>query len=67
MMDTFKVTIVQERQNPYDINWNTEKGLSIIKEAKKQDADIVLFPECWITGYEFPSVDERLTCLKEQR
>ena len=33
----------------------------IIKEAKKQDADIVLFPECWITGYEFPSVDERLT------
>ena len=33
----------------------------IIKEAKKQGADIVLFPECWITGYEFPSVDERLT------
>jgi len=60
MPNTFKIAIVQETRDPYDCKWNTEKGLSIVKKAKERGADIVLFPECWITGYEFPSVDETL-------
>lgn len=43
-----------------DYRLNMEKGLDIVKKAKKQGADIVLFPECWITGYEFPDVDKSL-------
>ncbi|MCB2299325.1 carbon-nitrogen hydrolase family protein [Clostridium tagluense] len=61
MANIFKIAIVQENRDPYDSKWNTEKGLSIVKKAKVRGADIVLFPECWITGYEFPSVDESLT------
>ena len=61
MNNTFKIAIVQEKRHPYDMSFNTEKGLSIVKKAKELGADIVLFPECWITGYEFPKVDETLT------
>jgi len=60
MSNIFKIAIVQETRDPYDCKWNTEKGLSLVKKAKERGADIVLFPECWITGYEFPSIDETL-------
>jgi predicted amidohydrolase len=61
MANIFKIAIVQENRDPYDSKCNTEKGLIIVKKAKERGADIVLFPECWITGYKFPSVDETLT------
>lgn len=61
MINTFKVAIVQEKRHPYDMRINTENGLVIVKKAKELGADIVLFPECWITGYEFPAIDEILT------
>lgn len=61
MTDIFNIAIVQKNRDPYDCKLNTEKGLNIIKKAKECGADIVLFPECWITGYEFPGVDETLT------
>lgn len=60
MANLFKIAIVQERRDPVDYILNMEKGLDIVKKAKKQGADIVLFPECWITGYEFPDVDKSL-------
>jgi predicted amidohydrolase len=60
-INTFKIAIVQGKQDPYDMRMNTEKGLGIVKKAKELGADIVLFPECWITGYEFPTIDETLT------
>lgn len=59
MAHLFKVAIVQEkRDSSYDCRINTEKGLEIIREAKNYGADIVLFPECWITGYDFPEIDK---------
>jgi predicted amidohydrolase len=60
-MNIFKIAIVQEKRDPYDMRMNTENGLDIVKKAKELGADIVLFPECWITGYEFPTVDETPT------
>lgn len=57
----FRIAVVQEKRDPYNYKSNTEKGLDIIREAKKRGADIVLFPECWITGYEFPEVDKNLS------
>lgn len=40
MTSLFKVTIVQEKGDPYDRKWNTEKGLSIVKKGKERGADI---------------------------
>lgn len=60
MSNKLKIAIVQEKRHPYDMKGNTEKGISIVKKAKELGADIVLFPECWITGYEFPQVNETL-------
>lgn len=60
-MDIFKIAIIQSKCDPYNCQLNTQKGLKFVREAKLHDADIVLFPECWITGYEFPDVDKSLT------
>lgn len=54
MKDLFRVAIVQETRDPYDCAANVAKGLRLVREAKGRGADIVLFPECWITGYGFP-------------
>jgi len=50
-MKTFNVGIVQYNCNVPDQKLNTEIGLQFVREAKKLGADIVLFPECWITAY----------------
>lgn len=64
MLDVFKVAIVQEGRSPMDYEANLQKGLDIVRQAKELQADIVLFPECWITGYEFPDVDKTM-CIEE--
>lgn len=45
------------------ITENMEKGIRYCKEAKKMDADIVLFPEMWSSGYNIPHDVERLNEL----
>lgn len=61
MKKTFKVAIVQENRDEFDCAYNTKMGLEFIRKAKQEQADIVLFPECWITGYKFPSVTNDLS------
>ncbi|MBU3810464.1 MAG: carbon-nitrogen hydrolase family protein [Candidatus Niameybacter stercoravium] len=58
MKNKFKIAIVQAVRDPFDYDKNTQKGLKIIEEAQKLGAELVLFPECWITGYEFPIQDD---------
>lgn len=60
MANIFTLAIVQAKRDPYDSSTNTEKGLDFVRKAKKLGADMVLFPECWITGYEFPDIDNGL-------
>jgi predicted amidohydrolase len=60
MNKIFKVAIIQETREPYNMDLNTNKGLGAMKRAKELGADIVLFPECWITGYEFPEIQKDL-------
>lgn len=57
-MKTFNVGIVQYNCNVPDQKLNTEIGLRYVREAKKLGANIVLFPECWITAYAFPDIVE---------
>ncbi len=42
---------------------NMEKGIRYCKEAKKQGADIALFPEMWSTGYHIPHDIKKLNEL----
>lgn len=53
-----KVAIVQYNCRVPDKALNTEIGLNFVRDAKKHGADIVLFPECWITAYAFPDIVE---------
>jgi predicted amidohydrolase len=54
MASDFRVAIVQETRDPHDCAANVDKGLRLVRQAAAQGADVVLFPECWITGYAFP-------------
>ncbi len=58
MQKEFKVAVVQHKYKSTDCAINTEDGLSIVEQAKCMNADIVLFPECFITGYELPIENE---------
>ncbi len=42
---------------------NMEKGIRYCREAKKQGADIALFPEMWSSGYHIPHDIKRLNEL----
>lgn len=57
-MKTFTVATVQYNCTLPDQKLNTEIGLQYVKKAKILGADIVLFPECWITAYAFPDIVE---------
>jgi predicted amidohydrolase len=57
-MKTLNVALVQYDCNIPDKNLNTDVGLRFVREAKSLGADIVLFPECWITSYSFPDIVE---------
>lgn len=57
-MKTLTVATVQYNCTLPDQKLNTEIGLRYVREAKTLGADIVLFPECWITAYAFPDIAE---------
>lgn len=60
MKKLLKIGIVQATRDPYNKNENTKNGILLIRKAKSLGIDIVLFPECWITGYEFPEIDRSI-------
>ena len=55
-MGTFTVAAVQSNSSLPEPKRNTEIGLNYVREAKALGADLVLFPECWITAYAFPDI-----------
>lgn len=64
-MKELKVAIVQFDANRPDLDYNTEKAAHFISEAKENGADIVLFPECFLTAYVCPDICEELLPVKE--
>lgn len=58
MEGIFRVAIVQNKHIKSDCKTNTKSGLDYLEAAKSKGADIVLFPECFITGYHFPISNE---------
>ena len=50
----FKVAILQKRAINAQIDKNIETILMAMEEASENHADILLLPECFITGYDLP-------------
>ena len=63
---TFKVAILQSRAENGNIKKNIDTVISSLKEASQNGADILLLPECFITGYELPMTYEKsISCEDE--
>ncbi|MBI5849094.1 MAG: NAD+ synthase [Nitrospirae bacterium] len=50
-MKTLRIALAQMNSTVGDLRGNSQKILSLISKAKKQQADVVAFPELAITGY----------------
>lgn len=46
-----KVAIVQEGPVHWNLTQSIEKAVNIIKNAAKEEAELIVFGECWLTGY----------------
>lgn len=46
-----RIEVAQIQTDPGDIEGNTQKIISRIKEAKKKGTDLIVFPESTLTGY----------------
>lgn len=61
----FRVALVQYRACGQSIEENTRKACEFIRQAAEEQADMVLFTECFLTTYQFPSVCESLPPQEE--
>lgn len=57
-METLKIAVVQQKSIPRNFAKNIELSIAIMNQAKCAGAELVLFPECFITGYELPISNE---------
>ena len=55
----FKVAILQKRAENAKQNENVDVILKSMQEAAENKADILLLPECFITGYDLPMSYEK--------
>ena len=55
----FKVAILQKRAINAQIDKNIETIIMAMEEASENHADILLLPECFITGYDLPMSYEK--------
>lgn len=55
----FKVAILQKRSINEKQRENVDTILKYMKEAAENKADILLLPECFITGYDLPMTYEK--------
>ena len=59
----FKTAILQARSENANIRKNVDTIINYMKEAAMNNADILLLPECFVTGYELPTTYEK--CLSD--
>nr|WP_295685413.1 carbon-nitrogen hydrolase family protein [uncultured Lachnoclostridium sp.] len=61
MTNKLRIAVVQANYPSSRCEENTKIGLQYVKQAKKMNADLVLFPECWLHGYQFPLLKDDLS------
>ncbi len=59
-MKKLKVALIQYDTIMPDIEQNTTMAIKLIREANRNGADLVLFPECFLTAYAAPDICEKL-------
>ncbi|MGN1329609.1 MAG: carbon-nitrogen hydrolase family protein [Eubacterium sp.] len=64
-MKKLKVALVQHYNDSKNADLNTKKAIEFIENAKENNADFVLFPECFLTSYEFPEICNSLKPIEE--
>ncbi len=64
-MKKFRIAIVQYDTHIPDVEANSRLAERLIREAKAHGADIVLFPECFLTAYAVPDICELLLPVEE--
>ena len=64
-MKKLKVALVQYDAKMPDKEQNTTTAVKLIREASQNGADLVLFPECFLTAYAAPDICEKLLPVQE--
>ena len=54
----FRIALLQKTALPGHFHWNLNALLTAMKVAKKNGADLLLSPECFLTGYHFPVTNQ---------
>lgn len=52
----YKIAIVQHRSTLNKVEENTDCAVQLIHQAAENNADLILFPECFLTGYGCPDI-----------
>lgn len=64
-MKKLKAALIQYGTMMPDIEQNTITAVKLIREAGKNGADLVLFPECFLTAYTAPDICRKLLPIQE--
>lgn len=56
----FRVAVLQMRSVSGEVSKNLETIVAQMAAAAKEGADIVLLPECFVTGYTLPVDDHKV-------
>jgi predicted amidohydrolase len=54
MNSQFRIAVLQQKSAGRNLDQNLSLILSAMKEACQNNADLLLIPECFLNGYEFP-------------
>jgi predicted amidohydrolase len=59
-MESRRVKVAADQTDPKiaDKEKNLQEILSCLQNAAKEEANLVVFPECALTGYSFSSLEE---------
>lgn len=57
-MNKFRTAVVQYDTKLPDVEYNSRLAERLIRDSKANGADVVLFPECFLTSYSAPNVCE---------
>lgn len=63
----FKVAILQKRAANAQIDKNIQSIITAMTKASENKADILLLPECFITGYDLPMTYEKSIADDDKR
>ena len=63
---TVRVALAQFEAALGDVTRNLENGVSLVKQAAAEKADIIVFPELCFTGYQMQMLGEQVHSLSDQ-